>query len=394
MTPLGRIPLPERSLRILITNRTLSSRTGTELYVRDLAFGLAQLGHSPVVYTPFPGELAQEIRGRTIPVTDDLLSIAEPPDVIHGHHALETLTAMLAFPDAPAIAFCHSWSGWQDVPLKIPRIFRHVAVDNTCRDRLRFEHGIPDEKIDVVLNSVDMSRFTPRSPLPDRPKRALIFSNAAKPGSAQAPAIQEACRRAGIEVEVAGSRAGNAVAKPEEILGSFDLVFAKAKAALEALSVGCAVVLCDAVGAGPMVTTSNIATLRPLNFGHRALQHPLTPEYLGEQIANYSATDAAAVSRSIRETAGTDLMVEQLCAIYQDAIDAHVPRDLESAAAESRAVAAYLQTMAPRMLQRDYLAAAFNGVLNKPLIGNLAKRAARSPRRSWLSEILRLKDLD
>jgi hypothetical protein len=394
MTPPGRIPLPEKSLRILITNRTLSSRTGTELYVRDLAFGLAQRGYTPVVYTPFPGELAQEIRGRTIPVTDDLLSIAEPPDVIHGHHALETLTALLAFPDTPVVALCHSWSGWQDVPLKLPGIFRYVAVDNTCRDRLRFEHGIPDDQIEVVLNSVDTERFTPRSPLPAQPKRALIFSNAAAPGTSQVPAIQEACSRAGIDVEVAGSRAGNSFAKPEEILGQFDLVFAKAKAALEAISVGCAVVLCDAVGAGPMVTTSNVMQLRPLNFGHRALQHPLTSDYIGEQIASYNAADATAVSRSIRESAGVDLMVEQLCDIYRNAIAAHMPRTTESSAIESRAVAAYLQTMAPRMLQRDYLAAAFNGFLNKPLIGNLARRAARSPRRTWLSEILRLKDLD
>ena len=143
-----------------------------------------------------------------------------------------------------------------------------------------------------------------------------------------------------------------------------------------------------------MVMTSNVAQLRPLNFGHRALQHAVTPEYLGQQIANYDAGDAAQVSRIVRESAGTDLMVEQLCGIYHDAIASYTPRTPQSSAEESRAVAAYLQTMAPRMLQRDYLAAAFNGFLNKPLIGNLARRAARSPRRGWLSEILRLKDLD
>ena len=143
-----------------------------------------------------------------------------------------------------------------------------------------------------------------------------------------------------------------------------------------------------------MVTTANMDELRPLNFGHRALQNPLTSEYLGGQIARYDAHDAAAVSRSIRESAGTDLMVDQLCGIYHEAIDALEPRSLDADAIESRAVAAYLQTMAPRMLQRDYLAAAFNGVLDKPVIGNLARRAARSPRRTWLSEILRLKDLD
>lgn len=394
MTPPGKSAQSEQSLRILITNRTLSSRTGTELYVRDLAFGLADRGHAPVVYSPFLGELAQEIRDRTIPVTDNLLSIAETPDVIHGHHTLETLTALMAFPDVPVVSVCHSWSGWQDVPLKAERIFRYVAVDNTCRDRLRFEHGIPDDKIEVVLNSVDMSRFVPRDALPAQPKRALIFSNAAKPGSEQFPAIQQACTRAGIELEVAGSRAGTSIAKPEKVLGQFDIVFAKAKAALEALAVGCAVVLCDAVGAGPMVTVSNVAQLRPLNFGHRALSHPLTPEYLGEQIAKYNAQDAAAVSKTIRESADIDLMVDELFGIYQESIAACIPRTSQSTINEGRAIAEWLQTLAPRMLQRDYLAAAFNGVMSKPLIGNLAKRASRSPRRHWLSEIFRLKDLD
>jgi hypothetical protein len=394
MTPPVSQVEPERSLRVLITNRTLSSRTGTELYVRDLAFGLADRGHNPVVYTPFPGDLAREIRGRTIPVTDDILSIAEAPDVVHGHHALETLTALTAFPGVPAIAFCHGWDGWADIPLRFPRIFRHVAVDNTCRDRLRFENGIPDEKIEVVLNSVDVTRFKPRSPLPAKPKRAVIFSNAAVKGSAQVPAIQAACNKAGIEVEIVGSRAGNSLARPEEVLGEFDLVFAKAKAALEALSVGCAVVLCDAVGAGPMVTTANVSQLRPLNFGHRAVPHALTSDYIGEQIAKYNAEDAAAVSRTIRETAGTDLMIDQLCAIYREAVDAQSAKNSESFQEESRAVAAYLQSMAPRMLQRDYLAAAFKGLIGKPFVGGIAARAARSERRSWLREILRLKDLD
>jgi hypothetical protein len=171
-------------LRLLITNRTLATRTGTELYVRDLAFGLAKRGHTPIVHSPQLGDVAREIRDRTIAVTDDLLTIAEPPDVIHGHHGLETLAALLAFPGVPAVALCHSWIGWSDAPVPFPRILRYVAVDDTCRDRLRFEHRIADESIRVVLNSVDLGRFRPRPPLPSRPKRALVFSNAAAPGRA------------------------------------------------------------------------------------------------------------------------------------------------------------------------------------------------------------------
>lgn len=69
-------PVPEPAgLRVLITNRILANRTGTELYVRDVAAGLLARGHRPVVYTPLPGRVAEEIRAATIPVVDDLARV-------------------------------------------------------------------------------------------------------------------------------------------------------------------------------------------------------------------------------------------------------------------------------------------------------------------------------
>src|SRR5688500_1914570 len=114
----------ERPLRILLTNRVLANRTGTELYVRDVAMGLLRRGHVPVIYSPRLGSLASEIRACTIPVVDDLANVAEPPDIIHGHHGLETLTALLAFPGVRAVSVCHSWVGWADEPVPFPRIRR------------------------------------------------------------------------------------------------------------------------------------------------------------------------------------------------------------------------------------------------------------------------------
>ena len=60
------------------------------------------------------------------------------------------------------------------------------------------------------------------------------------------------------------------------MLGQYDIVFAKARCALEALAVGNAVVLCDTVGVGPMVTTGEVDRLRRLNFGVRALREATT----------------------------------------------------------------------------------------------------------------------
>ena len=58
-------------MKVLITNFRLAARTGTELYVRDLA------------------------------------AVASTPDVIHGQQKRETMVAMLHFPEAPAVYFCH-----------------------------------------------------------------------------------------------------------------------------------------------------------------------------------------------------------------------------------------------------------------------------------------------
>ena len=59
-------------LRVLVTNRVLANRTGTELYVRDLALGLLRRGHHPVAYSPLLGKVAEELRAASVPVVDDL----------------------------------------------------------------------------------------------------------------------------------------------------------------------------------------------------------------------------------------------------------------------------------------------------------------------------------
>src|SRR6266545_2771918 len=133
-------------MRILIANNTLAGRGGSELYVRDVATGLLKRGHTPIAYSTVLGDVARELLAATVPVSDDLNKIAVVPDIIHGHHHMETMTALLHFPNVPAINFCHSWTNWAEKPLHFPRILRYVAVDHTCRDRLTFQHGIPEER--------------------------------------------------------------------------------------------------------------------------------------------------------------------------------------------------------------------------------------------------------
>ena len=332
-----------RPLRVLFTNITLASRTGTELYIKEAALGLLRRGHAPVIYTPDPGAIAGEIRAAGVPVVSDVSRLTVRPDVIHGHHHQQTLVALLRFPGVPAVFFAHDWAAWHDAPPLFPRILRYVAVDGTNRDRLVVENGIPEDKVRVLLNWVDLERFRPRGPLPARPRRALVFSNYAT-GDTYLPAVQEACRRAGLTLEVAGSGVGRSLAAPETVLGDYDLVFAKARCALEALTVGTAVVLCDYRGLGPLVTSAELDDLRRLNFGLRTLVRPHTPDLLLREIERYDPCDAAEACRRVRETASLEPALDRLVDLYREVTDEAGRLDPPAPEAESRALAAYLHT--------------------------------------------------
>jgi len=333
-------------MRILITNHTLANPGGTEAYVRDLAFALLKRGHMPIAYSTKLGDIAQEIRAATIPVIDNLDALATPPDIIHGHHHLDTMTALLRFPEVPAVYFCHGWLPWEESPPRFPRILRYVAVDHSCRDRLLLEHGIPEDRIRVLLNFVDLERFKARGPLPARPKRALVFSNYATEDT-QIPAVCDACARHGITTDVVGLGAGKVCARPEDILGRYDLVFAKGRAALECLAVGVAVILCDKKGVGPMVTSGEFDRLRPLNFGLRTLREPLHADSIERQIARYDAEDAAKVSRIVRANGGADAVVDQIVSLYEEIIAENRSSGKPNPDEEARCTAAYLRWLAP-----------------------------------------------
>ena len=181
---------------------------------------------------------------------------------------------------------------------------------------------MPLDRVALLPNFVDTARFLPRLPLPARPRRALVFSNYANEET-HLPAVRKACLAAGLELDVAGVAVGHILDEPERVLGSYDLVFAKGKAAIEAMAVGCAVVLCDYAGVGPMVTAAEFDALRERNFGFEALREPLASAPILREIARYDPADATRVRDLIRARAGLEGTVERLVATYLDVIAEH-----------------------------------------------------------------------
>lgn len=334
-------------LRILLTNNTLALRAGSELFLSDVAQGLLRRGHLPVAYSTTLGDLGEELQSKTIPVINDLNALQEPPDVIHAQHHLEAMSAMLHFPETPVVYYCHGWLPWQERPVVFPNIFTYVAVDDLCRERLLTTPGIASEQVRTLYNFVDLKRYQPRAPLPEQPQSALIFSNQASDQN-YAGLIRAACRARGIErVDLIGQSSGNVQPRPEELLPQYDVVFAKARCALEAMAVGCAVVVTERYGVGGLVTSQNMQQLRRLNFGVRTMQAaPLTEASLVDALSGYNAADASKVSQWIRQEADLEQYLDQLELLYHGAVQRSQDETV-STASKFRAAANYLQELAP-----------------------------------------------
>lgn len=369
-----------RGVRVLITCHRLESIGGVQAYVRDLAVGLLAGGHQPVVYAPVLGRAANQLASDTVAVTNDLATIGATPDVIVGNASLETLVALLHFPDTPGIYIRHSWR--EPVPSpRFPRLLHYIAVDDTCADRLRFQDGISPEQMTILLNAVDLERFRARStPLPPRPRRALVFGNAAH-GSRHAGIIEDVCREEGLPLDIVGELAGTATNEPETILQNYDLVFAKARCALEAAASGAAVVVAEGRGFGGLVTSENVARLRRLNFGIRSINQPLTREAVRGAIASYDPVDAARVAEFIRGSASLIPLQQQIVELCAAVVQEFATMPRPSREEEGRAAAVFLQAQGKALLapmaQVNLLIQAAHRVMQAPVVGPMLARGAR-----------------
>jgi len=340
-------------MRILITNHGLAARAGTELYVRDLAFGLTARGHDITCFAPVLGEVAEEIRTAGITVTETLDGMI-PPDVIHGQHHNAAVLAYLAFPDVPAVQVCHGVLPWQEAALaRFPNIRAYSAVDEACREALVTRDGIPADRIERILNGVDLDRFEDRGVARDDPSwktRALLLSNIADRASVLP--FEQACRQAGFTLDLAGAKLGRVLESPETEFARYGVVFAKGRAAIEALAMGCAVILADYGRTGGLVTSDRFDDLRAYNFGLNRITDEPRRDSIRSWLEAIDWHDAAAVSARIRAEAGFDRVVETWEELYR-----RLP-DLEPVhmVSPDKAMADYLAALLPQLSERDRLA--------------------------------------
>ena len=313
-------------MKILITNIWLEHHGGTEVGVRDLAIALNKNGIAVEVYTPLPGAVAAEIEQAGIHVANSVNDLRSKPDLIHGQHFQPTMDAIIEFPDVPVVYVLRDRTFPGDVPPKLNQVVKYVAVDYNCLDRLVIDNDIPDFKTMVIYNCVDTERFKMRSHIARKPQHAVIFSNYARKDNFYKP-IREACDQMGIRLDVIGMGFGNELRDPENFLPKYDLVFAKAKAAMEALATGAGVILCDDRGLGEFVTSEKFQHFRKFNFGMKTLTRPVEVSLLKAEIDRYNAGEISRTSEMIREAASFKSYTQEFIKLYRTVIDEYHRRD-------------------------------------------------------------------
>ncbi len=306
--------------RILFGNISISGRSGTEMFLYDLVRGVQKRGYLVSVFSPRRGLMAMEFEKAGVPVVTNMDDVAWTPDLLHCQHTLPTLEMVGRFPQIPAVYVCHDGKDWSDSAPPLPSVVRFAAVDLFCRDRVAFDTGRPAADVQVIPNSVDFAQFKPReSPLPPHPTRAMLFTSHSERHE-YLDTIRSACSSLRLPLDEFGPAVGRTIDQPERILPNYDLVFAKARCALEAMSAGCAVVLAGPEGAGPIVTPTDFDLFRQFNFGRSLLNSSGATEMLVRQIRQYDPQAAQQVQARVRGECGLDKMVDAYVDLYEEVL--------------------------------------------------------------------------
>ena len=149
-----------------------------------------------------------------------------------------------------------------------------------------------------------------------------------------------------------GSYAGRVSNALEQEMAGADIVFGCARVALEAIAVGCAVVVCDAGLVAGMAKLDNFDSWRRENFGRRLVTKPVTEDVILEALADYDAQDATALSAKVREECNLDRATDRLEALYRDVILEQREGPPLDRAKEARAIANYLTQWLPSEFQK------------------------------------------
>ncbi len=307
--------------------------------------------------------IAEKLKGLGVLVLDNLEALTMEPDIIHGHHHLDTACVLARFPHTPAIAFNPGVVPWEEASFPpIERIYRYVTVSHVPTKRV-FTEGIARERTTYLPSFIDadefLADFRTRKQRIHASPRALIYGNYPHKGL---HLIENTGRKHGFVLDMAGYAFGQTVTEPSALLPNDDLVFATGKAAMEALYCGAEVILSGPHGFGTHVTSANFSYLHARNFGYATSCQPPTETILSEALHSAQSpinSGCRGVADELLAGMSHRHILPSLVALYGEAIahwQGHRPSIQHQTEEEYAAFARYLRFLQLSCFQDQELA--------------------------------------
>jgi hypothetical protein len=274
-------------MEIVLGTLEFGALGGASTYLMTVAGQLQLLGHEVTIYAEETGELAATAEERGIRVATAEGALPDACDALYAQDAGSAYLLADRYPGRPE-AFCMHAGGsdfarW--VPPQLPGIVGAVVV---LHDRLADQVGAMAQREEVVRlrQPVDLTRFGPRAPIGERPRRVLLLGNYLS-GDRRALVLR-ACEDAGLEWSELGRYAERSSSTPEQEINRADIVIGEGRAIVEAMACGRAAFVYGQVGGDGWVTPDTYAELEAMNFtGATGADSLLTGENLADRLRGY-----------------------------------------------------------------------------------------------------------
>jgi hypothetical protein len=270
-------------VRLLLATNQLGLG-GSESYLLTVAEHLQRLGHDVVVY-------AAE-RGRGFEVAAERgIATAQPGEMPGEFDAALVQDAAISYevaehsPEAPQLFVAHSEMIDLQSPPQIGEWVGTVVVMND-RVEARMRAYAARRPLVRLRQPIDTDRFVPRTPLPERPRRALLLSNT--PHRDRVQMLEAAAAAAGIELVRLGGRDGQTT-DPREALHGADVVIGYGRSVLEGMACGRAAYVYDWKGGDGWVTRESYPRIEADGFGGRSGEETIDAERLRADLESYDA---------------------------------------------------------------------------------------------------------
>ncbi len=303
-------------MKILITTHQLRHREGSELFTIDLACKLQQRGHQIFIYSPLLGPVAQELPTQNITISDNLTKFAsEKFDLIHAQHRTTAILARSLFSQTPIVMMIHGLLPLLEQPPSIDLdIAQYLVVSEETSAHLSKKYNINQDKIQIVRNFIDNTKFISRVPTNSQLRNILVVSN--RFTAKEQALVQSACQQLNLNYQHIGLP-DHPVINVVDYINQADLVITLGRGALEAMACQRNVIVFDIHGGDGFVDEESFFEIRKNNFSGRRYAKQYTVEDLISELKKYDPALGPKLRQLVCQNNSPEVIINQLESIYQ-----------------------------------------------------------------------------